>query len=160
MDDEQIAYAESNGYLGREHTRHSYKEAQLSGTCQSMLPTFRLSSSFGCIEEPDEFGYYKEKDHKVTPARFIEIQSRGFVHEHAKILTVPKSRAARLYRKLFTYSAVLPRFRFPSTVGCIGEQDQFAYYEGKAKKAASGGASAGVAQAVIAMCDEKEQEKC
>ena len=40
--------------------RHPYKEMPLTGAHQSMLPTYRLSSSFGRIAVPDEFGNYQE----------------------------------------------------------------------------------------------------
>ena len=38
--------------------RHPYKEMPLTGVHQSMLPQYRLSSSFGRIQIPDEFGNY------------------------------------------------------------------------------------------------------
>ena len=40
--------------------RHPYKEMPLTGAHQSMLPTYRLSSSFGRITVPDEHGNYQE----------------------------------------------------------------------------------------------------
>ena len=39
--------------------RHPYKELPLTSATQSLMPTYRLSRSFGAIEVPDEFGYYE-----------------------------------------------------------------------------------------------------
>ena len=60
---------EPNGHLKSEEAkataeqrpmRHPYKELPLTGATQSLMPMYRLSSSFGRIEIPDEFGYYPD----------------------------------------------------------------------------------------------------
>ena len=41
---------------------HPYKQLPLTGAIQSMMPMYRRSDSFGHIEVPDEFGYYRKHD--------------------------------------------------------------------------------------------------
>ena len=64
-----VTAREPNGHLKAEEARataeqrpmhHPYKELPLTGATQSLMPMYRLSSSFGNIEIPDEFGYYPD----------------------------------------------------------------------------------------------------
>ena len=64
-----VTGGESNGHLKHEEARavaeqrpmrHPYKQLPLTGATQSLMPMYRLSTSFGRIEIPDEFGYYPD----------------------------------------------------------------------------------------------------
>ena len=67
---------ELNGHLKKEAeacvahgrpTLHSFKQLPLTGAIQSMMPNFRRSDSFGCIHEPDEYGYYQGHRERKQP---------------------------------------------------------------------------------------------
>ena len=100
-----VTAAEPNGHLKREEERsaggqrlHPYKQLSLRGACQSMLPTFRLSSSFGSIEEPDEFGYYfsSERARKPAPEGWLELKNQYIQNEDGVVtgLNMPNGQAA------------------------------------------------------------------
>ena len=56
--------------LEQRAARDPYRELPLTGAVQSMMPTYRLSESFGRIHLPDEYGYYPDAEaaaeHKVS----------------------------------------------------------------------------------------------
>ena len=70
-----VTEAEPNGHLRAEAQaavaeqrphRDAYKELPLTGCVQSMMPSYRLSSSFGRIRVPDEYGHYPPDDSAAT----------------------------------------------------------------------------------------------
>ena len=48
--------------LEQRAARDPYRELPLTGAVQSMMPTYRLSDSFGRIRPPDEYGYYLDAE--------------------------------------------------------------------------------------------------
>jgi hypothetical protein len=46
--------------------RDAYRELPLTGAVQSMMPSYRLSRSFGRIRVPDEYGHYTTDDGAVA----------------------------------------------------------------------------------------------
>ena len=70
-----VTEPEPNGHLRAEAQaaaaeqrphRDAYKELPLTGCVQSMMPTYRLSRSFGHIRVPDEYGHYSAGDGAAT----------------------------------------------------------------------------------------------
>jgi len=88
-----VTQSEPNGHLKREEERciggakaqHPYKELPLTGACQSLMPTFRLASFFGCIKVPDEFGYYPESDCKPSPEGWLENKKQYITTENGQV---------------------------------------------------------------------------